>query len=86
VDKVVGRMTRDMENAALDKNQVGGVLANLYGGRVSQACKAVDHRPALLEASLGQVSRMVQHQLDRHNSRLTTTSTRIGSSYSASSW
>ena len=46
-------MTRDMENAALDKNQVGGVLANLYGGRVSQACKAVDHRPALLVAPLG---------------------------------
>jgi hypothetical protein len=32
VEKVVGRMTRDMENAALDKNQVGGVLVNLYGG------------------------------------------------------
>ena len=64
-------MTRDMENAALDKNQVGGVLANLYGGRVSQACKAVDHRTTLLVAPLGggeggeQVSRMVQQQLDR---------------------
>ena len=64
-------MTRDMKNAALDKNQVGGVLANLYGGRVSQGCKAVDHRTALLVAPLGggeggeQVSRMVQQQLDR---------------------
>ena len=67
-------MTRDMENTALDKNQVGGVLANLYGGRVSQACKAVDHRPALLVAPPGglgngwggeQVRRMVQQQLDR---------------------
>ena len=46
-------MTRDMENAALDKNPVGRVLANLYGGRVSQACKAVDHRTALLVAPSG---------------------------------
>ena len=44
MEKVVGRTTRDMENAALDKNPVGRVLANLYGGRVSQACKAVDLR------------------------------------------
>jgi hypothetical protein len=72
VEKVVGRMTRDMENAALDKNPVGRVLANLYGGRVSQACKAVDHRTALLVAPLGgrgggqgSSSRMVQQQLDR---------------------
>ena len=52
-----------MENAALDKDPVGGVLAKLSGGRVSQSCKAVDHRPALLVAPLGgggQVSRMVQ--------------------------
>ena len=49
----MGRMTRDMENAALDKNPVGRVLANLYGGRVSQACKAVDHRTALLVAPKG---------------------------------
>ena len=64
----MGRTTRYMENAALDKNPVGGVLANLSGGRVSQACKTVDHRPALLVAPLGgggQVSRMVQQQLDR---------------------
>ena len=30
LEKVVGRMTRYMENAALDKNQVGGMLARLY--------------------------------------------------------
>ena len=46
-----------MENAALDKNPVGEVLANLSGGRVSQACKAVDHRPALLVAPPGGLGR-----------------------------
>jgi hypothetical protein len=71
VEKVVGRMARDMKNAALDKNQVGGVLANLYAARVSQACKAIDHRTALIVAPPGgwppgKGSRMVQQQqLDR---------------------
>jgi len=73
LEKVVGKKTReDMEKAALAKNPVGGVLASLSGGRVSQACKALqsagDHRTALLVAQVGgggEVSRMVQQQLDR---------------------
>ena len=73
LEKVVGRKTReDMEKDALDKNPVGGVLANLSCGRVGQACKTLqsagDHRTALLVAQVGgggEVSRMVQQQLDR---------------------
>ena len=71
LEKVMGRKTReDMEKAALDP--VGGVLAILSSGRVGQACKTMqiagDHRTALLVAQVGgggEVSRMVQQQLDR---------------------
>jgi nuclear pore complex protein Nup98-Nup96 len=73
MERVVGRKTKeDMEKAALKKNLVGGVLANLTGGKVSEACKALqsggDHRTALLVAQVGgggEVSRMVQQQLER---------------------
>ena len=71
LEKVMGRKTReDMEKAALDP--VGGVLAILSSGRGGQACKTMqiagDHRTALLVAQVGgggEVSRMVQQQLDR---------------------
>ena len=54
-----------MENPALDKNQVEGMLANLCG-RVSKACKAVDNRPALLLAPPGQQDGVVAaRQVDR---------------------
>lgn len=70
LEKVVGRKTReDMEKASLDKNPVGGVLSNLPSCRVGQALQsAVDHRTALIVALVGgggEVSRMVQQQLDR---------------------
>jgi len=73
LEKVVSKKTReDMEKAALKKNTVGSVLANLSGGRISQACKVLqsngNHRTALLVSQAGggsDVSRMVQQQLER---------------------
>ena len=63
---------RDLETAALNKNVVGGVVADLSGGDVSGACRRLqqsgDHRTALLAAQLGgggEAGRLMRQQLER---------------------
>ena len=58
LESVVGvKAKKDMEIAALDKNVIAGVVADLSGGNVSSACRSLqevgDHRSALLAAQMG---------------------------------
>ena len=73
LEEVVGpRAKRDMDTAALNKNKVAGLLADLSRGNVSGACRGLqeagDHRTALLAAQAGgggEAGRLVSQQLDR---------------------
>ena len=73
LEEVVGpRAKRDMDSAALNKNKVSGLLAELSGGGVSKACRALqdagEHRSALLCAQAGgggEAGRLVSAQLER---------------------
>ena len=73
LESVVGDPARkDMEAAALSRNKVGGVIAELSRGDVSSACKSLqeggDHRTALLAAQAGgggDTGRILTHQLER---------------------
>ena len=73
LESVVGvKAKKDMETAALNRNAVAGVVANLTGGNVSGACKTLqeagDHRSALLAATMGgggETGRLVTQQLQR---------------------
>ena len=73
LEKVVyKRSMESLEKSALNKDPVEEVLANLSGGQVSKACRALqstgNHRSALLVAQVGgsdEVSRLMQQQLER---------------------
>ena len=73
LETVVGHQARqDMEAAALGRNKVGSVLAELSQGDVSSACKSLqeagDHRTALLAAQVGgggDTGKILTHQLER---------------------
>ena len=73
LEEVVGpRAKRDMDTAALNKNKVSGLLADLSRGNVSGACRGLqeagDHRSALLAAQAGgggESGRLLSQQLER---------------------
>ena len=73
LEEVVGpRAKKDMDIAALNKNKVSGLLADLSQGNVSGACRGLqeagNHRSALLAAQAGgggEAGRLVSQQLGR---------------------